>query len=94
MKLDEVRSFDMTEICMFSGTFLDGFLAEKRNDHLNEDISDEDDTIKTPASPIPSQSSCSPSSSPSPLANMSHTPPQQSMPAWDMCKTMCLAWSR
>jgi hypothetical protein len=33
----------------------------------------------------------SPSSSPSPLANKSHAPPQHSMPAWYMCKTMCLA---
>ena len=44
-----------------------------------------------PASPIPSQPSRSGSSSPSPLANKSHAPPQNSMPAWDMCKTVCLA---
>ncbi len=52
---------------------------------------DEDDTNSTPASPILSQPSHSPSSRPSPLANKSHAPPQNSMPGWDMCKTMCLA---
>ncbi len=51
---------------------------------------DEDDTNATPASPFPSQPSRSPSSSPSPLANKSHAPPQNSMPGWGMCKTMCL----
>jgi hypothetical protein len=76
---------------MFSDTFPDVFLAEKRNDYLDEDIPDEEDTNATPASPIPSQPSRSLSSSPSPLANKSHAPPQHSMPAWDMSKTMCLA---
>ena len=75
---------------MFSDTFPDGFLAGKRNDYLDEDIPDEDDTNATSASPLPFQPSRSPSSSPSPLANKSHAPPQHSMPAWDMCKTMCL----
>ena len=69
----------------------DVFLAEKRNDYLDEDIPDEEDANATPASPIPSQPSRSPSSSPSPLANKSHAPPQHYMPAWDMSKTMCLA---
>jgi hypothetical protein len=76
---------------MFSATFPDVFLAEKRNDYLDDDIPDEEDTNATPASPIPSQPSRSPSFSPSPLANKSHAPPQHSMPAWDMCKTMCIA---
>ena len=76
---------------MFSDTFPDRFRTEKRNDYLDEDLSDEDDTNATPASPISSQSSRSPSSSPSPLANKSHAPPQNSMSGWDMCKTMCLA---
>ena len=76
---------------MFSDTFPDRFRTEKRNDYLDEDLPDEDDTNETPASPIPSQPSRSASSSPSPLANKSHTPPQNSMPGWDMCKTMCLA---
>ena len=72
-------------------TFPDRCLAEHRNDYLDEDMPDEDDTNATPASPIPSQPSRSASSSPSPLANKSHAPPQNSMPAWDMCKTVCLA---
>ena len=76
---------------MFSDTFPDGFLAGKRNDYLDEDIPDEDDTNATPASPLPFQPSRSPSSSPSPLANKSHTPPQHSMAAWDMCKALSLA---
>ena len=54
---------------MFLDTFPDRFRAENRNDYLDEDIPDENDTNATPASPIPSQPSRSPSSSPSPLAN-------------------------
>ena len=76
---------------MFLYTFPDRCLAEHRNDYLDEDMPDEDDTNATPAFPIPSQPSRSASSSPSPLANKSHAPPQNSMPAWDMCKTVCLA---
>ena len=57
---------------MFSDTFPDGFLAGKRNDYLDEDIPDEDDTNATPASPLPFQPPRSPSSSPSPLVNKSH----------------------
>ena len=49
---------------MFLDTFPDRFRAENRNDYLDEDIPDEDDTNATPASPIPSQPSRSPSSSP------------------------------
>ena len=64
---------------MFSDTF-DRFLAEHRNDYLDKDMPDEDDTNATPASPIPSQPSRSPSSNPSPLASKSHAPPQNSMP--------------
>ena len=78
---------------MFSDTFPDRFRTEKRNDYLDEDLPDEDDTNATPAAPIPSQPSRSPSSSPSPLANKSHAPPQNSKSGWDMCKTMCLAAS-
>ncbi len=76
---------------MFSDTFPDRVCTGKRNDYLNEDIPDEDDTIATPASPIPSQPSRSSSSNPSPVAKKSHTPPQNSKSSWDMCKTMCLA---
>jgi hypothetical protein len=39
---------------MFSDTFPDRFRTGKRNDYLDEDIPDEDDTNATPASPIPS----------------------------------------
>ena len=69
-------------------------LAAPRNDYLDEDIPDEDDTdapLRAPASPIPSQPSHSPSSSPSPLANKSHAPPQKSIAGWDICKMTCLA---
>ena len=52
---------------MFSDTFPDGFLAEKRNDYLDEDIPDEDYTNATPASPIPSQLSRALLFSPSPV---------------------------
>jgi hypothetical protein len=76
---------------MFSDKFPDRFRTEKRNDYLDEDIPDEEDTNSIPASPIPSQPPQSPSSRPSPLANQSHAPPQNSMPGCDMCKTMCLA---
>ncbi len=40
---------------------------------------------------IPSQPSRSSSSSPSPLANKRHAPPQNSKSGWDMSKTMYLA---
>ncbi len=63
---------------MFSDTFPDRFRTEKHNDYLDEDIPDVDDTNATPASP-------------SPLANKSHAPPQNSKSGWDMSKTMCLA---
>ncbi len=76
---------------MFSDTFPDRFRTKKRNDYLDEDIPDEDDTNATPASPIPSLPSRSTSSSPSPLGNKGHAPPHNSMSGWDMCKTMCLA---
>ncbi len=76
---------------MFSDTFPDRFRTGKHNDYLDEDIPDEDDTIATAASPIPSQPSRSSSSSPSPVAKKSHAPPQNSRSGWDMCKTMCLA---
>ncbi len=76
---------------MFSATFPDRFRTGKRNDYLDEDIPDEDDTNATTASPIPSQPSRSSSSSPSPLANKSRAPPQNSKSGWDMCKTMYLA---
>jgi hypothetical protein len=76
---------------MFLDTFPDMFRIGKRNDYLDEDIPDEDDTNATPASPIPSQPSRSSSSSPSPLANKSYAPPQNSKSGWDMCKTMCVA---
>ena len=69
-------------------------LAAPRNDYLDEDIPDEDDTdapLRAPASPIPSQPSHSPSSSPRPLANKSHAPPQKSIAGWDICKMTCLA---
>ncbi len=83
----------MNEVFMFSDMFPDRFRTEKRNDYLDEDIPDEDDTNSTPASPIPSQPwpSSFPSSSPSPLANKSHASPQNSMSGWNMCKTMCRA---
>ncbi len=76
---------------MFSGTFSDSFLAEYRDDYIDEDSPDEGDTKATPASPIHSQPSRSPSSSPSPLANKSHTLHQKSMLGWDICKPMCQA---
>ena len=76
---------------MFSDKFPDRFRTEKRNDYLDEDIPDEEDTNSIPASPIPSQPPQSPSSRPSPLANQSHAPPQNPKSGWDMCKTMCLS---
>ncbi len=76
---------------MCSDTFPDRFRTGKRNDYLDEDIPDEDDKNATPASPVPSQQSRFSSSSPSPLANKSHVPPQNSQSGWGMCKTMCLA---
>ncbi len=76
---------------MFSDTFPDRFRTGKRNNYLDKDIPDEDDTIATPASPIPSQPSRSSSSSPSPVAKKSHAPPQNSKSGWGMCKTMWLA---
>ena len=76
---------------MYSDTFPDRLLADNRNDYLDQDIPDQDVTNETPASLIPSQPSRSPSSCPSPVANKSRAPPQNSMPGWDMCKTMCLA---
>ncbi len=74
--------------------FSDTFLAEYRNDYLDEDRTDESDTNATPPSlispsPISSQPSRTPPSSPSPFAIKSHTLPKKSMPGWDMCKTMC-----
>ena len=73
--------FETNKVFMFSDTFPDRFRTEKRNEYyLDEDLSDEDDTNATPASPIPSQPSRSPSSNPSPLASKSHAPPQNSMP--------------
>ena len=77
-----------------------------RNDYLDEDIPDDegipvfiDEGIldfpdeDTPACPIPFQpSSRCPPSSPRPgPANQSYAPPQNSMPGWDMARTMCLA---
>ena len=76
-----------------------------RNDYLDEDTPDDEgipvfidegkpDSLDedTPACPIPSQPSRCPSSSPRPgPANQSYAPPQNSMPGWDMAKTMCLA---
>ncbi len=61
---------------MFSDTFPDRFRTGKHNNYLDEDIPDEDDTNATPASPSPFQPSRSLQSSPSPLANKSHAPPQ------------------
>jgi hypothetical protein len=55
-----LRSFETNKVFIFSDTFSDRFREEKRNDYLDEDISDEDDTNATPASPIPSQPSRSP----------------------------------
>ncbi len=54
------------------------------------DFSEED----IPACPIPSQPSRSPSSTGSPRpgpANQSYAPPWNSMPGWNMAKTMCQA---
>jgi hypothetical protein len=78
---------------MFSDTFPDRLRTGKRNDYLDGDIPDENDTIATPASPISSQPSRSSSSNPCPVAKKSHAPPQNSKsgPGWDVCKTMCLA---
>ncbi len=67
-----------------------------RNDYLDEDmpgdaVLPEEDS---PACPIPSQPSRSPSSPGSPRpgpANQSYAPPQKSMPSWNMAKTMCQA---
>ncbi len=72
---------------MFSDTFPDRFRTEKRNDYLDEDIPDEDDTNSTPASPIPSQPSRSPSSSPSPLANKT----RYIIRVTTLLRTLCLA---
>ncbi len=50
-----------------------------RNDYIDEDLPDEDETnasVRAPASLIPSHTSCTPSSSPSPVANQSHALPQ------------------
>jgi hypothetical protein len=81
------------------------YISVPRNDYLDEDIPDDEgipDVIDegkpdfldedTPACPIPSQPSRCQSSSPRPgPANHSYAPPQNSMPGWDMAKTMCLA---
>ena len=57
---------------------------------MDEDLPDIDDTNAAPKSPIPSRPS-RPSTSPSPPANTSHSLPQTSAPAWDMCQAMKLA---
>ncbi len=59
-----IQIFETNEVIMFSDTFPDKFRTGKRNDYLDEDIPNEDDTNATPASPIPSQPSRSSSSSP------------------------------
>jgi hypothetical protein len=83
------------------------FISVPRNDFLDEDMPDDEgipgmpDDVgmdfpeeETPACPIPSQPSRSPSSTGSPRpgpANQSYAPPQNSMPGWNMAKTICQA---
>ncbi len=72
------------------------FISVPRNDYLDEDMPDDEDFPEedSPACTIPSQPSRSPSSPGSPRpgpANQSYAPPQNSMPGWNMAKTMCQA---
>ncbi len=78
------------------------FISVPRNDHLDEDIPGMSDDVgildfpeeDTPACLMPSQPSRFPSSTGSqrPLpANQSKSQPQNSMPGWNMAKTMCQA---
>jgi hypothetical protein len=72
------------------------FISVPRNDYLDEDMPDDEDFPEedSPACPIPSQPSRSSSSPGSPRpgpANQSYAPPQNSMPGWNMAKTMCQA---
>ncbi len=75
------------------------FISVPRNDYLDEDMPDDEGILDfpeedTPACPIPSQPSRSPSSTGSPRprpANQSYALPQNSMPGWNMAKTMCQA---
>ncbi len=70
----------------------DRFRTGKRNDYLDEDIPDEDDTNPTPASPIPFHHALRhPVQVHLQIRVTSHAPPQNSKSGWDMCKTMCLA---
>ena len=63
-------------------------LAAPRNDYIDEDLPDEDETDASvraaPAPLIPASS---------PVANKSHALPQtrKSMAGWDICNMMCLA---
>jgi hypothetical protein len=63
-------------------------LTASRNDYIDEDLPDEDETDASvraaPASLIPESS---------PVANKSHALPQtrKSMAGWDICNMMCLA---
>ncbi len=74
-------------------------LIAPRNDYMDEDLPDEDEMnapVRAPASLIPSHTSRTPSSSPSPIANKSQALPQtgKSMAGWDICKRMCPSgWS-
>ena len=75
------------------------FVSVPRNDYLDEDMPDD---VGIPDFPeedipewrIPSQPSRFPSSTGSPRpgpANQSYAPPRNSMPWWNMAKTMCQA---
>jgi hypothetical protein len=76
---------------MSSDTFPDRFAQKNSMTTSTRTFRTRSTPNGTPAASITSQPSRSPPSSPSPLANKSHAPPQNSMYGWNMCQTMCLA---